>query len=162
MTKLPFPPVGTGVGVGVAVGVGVGVGVGAAVFTVKDKLAVPMLPTVSMASTSRLCGPSTRGALVNGEVQGANEPPSIRHWAPAAPSTVNTKLGVFVVKFVSLGGTGTVTTGGPVSTTKEKLADALLPAASVARTSNEYEPSPNAALVNGDVQFANAFVSTRH
>src|ERR671915_2562138 len=137
---------------------------GAAVSTVKARLAglVSVLPAASVARTSNVCAPSDNAPVVCGEVQAAKAAASTRHWKLAPASLENPNIGVeSPVKPV--GPESIVVCGAAVSTVIARLAAApVLPAASVARTSNVWAPSDNAAVVCGELHAANTAVSTRH
>ncbi len=123
-----------------------------------------VLPAVSVARTSNVCAPSASAAVVNGVVQAANAPASTRHWK-VDPASVAVKENVGVLSLVvPVGPAVIVVSGGVVSTLNARLAGvgSVLPAVSVARTSNVCAPSASAAVVNGVVQAANAPASTRH
>src|SRR5918996_1377403 len=82
------------------------------------------------------------------------EPPSLElNWNEA-----------LVLVVVAGGACEIVVCGAAVSTVIARLAGlvSVLPAASVARTSNVCAPSASAAVVCGDVQAANTAASTRH
>ena len=81
------------------------------------------------------------------------------------PASVEVKENVGVLSLVGPEGPAViVVSGGVVSTVNDRLAGdaSVLPAASVARTSNVCAPSARAAVVNADQQDANAAASTRH
>src|ERR687895_580307 len=137
---------------------------GAAVSTVIVRLAglVSVLPAASVARTSNVCAPPENAPVVCGEVQAAKAAASTRHWKPAPASLENPKVGV--ESLVSpVGPESIVVCGAAVSTANARLAaPPVLPAASVARTSNVCAPSDNAPVVCGEVQAAKAAASTRH
>src|SRR5918992_5132135 len=137
---------------------------GAAVSTVIARLAglVSVLPAASVARTSNVCAPSDNAPVVCGEVQAAKAAASTRHSKPAPASLGNPNVGVeSLVRPV--GPESIVVCGAAVSTVNARLAAApVLPAASVARTSNVCAPSDNAPVVCGEVQAAKAAASTRH
>src|SRR4051794_8611458 len=91
-------------------------------------------------------------------------PPASRNRAVTV--TVAEDLSTSTLAGVALNETnsGAVTSGGPVSTVKLRLAEvgSRLPAGSVARTSNVWAPSLSALIVVGELQAAKLSVSTRH
>src|SRR5262245_23684307 len=141
-------------------GTAVTVTTGATVSTVNVVEPLPTLPAASVPRTVIVWLPSASAvAGVNGDVQAANAAVSIWHWIVAAPVTVNV-----LEDGLSLVGDGTavtVTTGATVSTVNVVEPVPTLPAASVPRTVIVWLPLASAvAGVNGDVQAANAPVST--
>src|SRR5918998_2191183 len=138
---------------------------GAAVSTVIIRLAglVSVLPAASVARTSNVCAPSENAPVVCGEVHAAKAAASTRHWKLAPASLENPNVGV-ESPVSPVGPESIVVCGAAVSTVIARLAGlaSVLPAASVARTSNVCAPSDNAPVVCGDVQAAKAAVSTRH
>jgi hypothetical protein len=102
-----------------------------------------VFPTASVARTCTVWLPSARPVYVLGLVQAANAPASSLHWNVLLASVeVNEKLAL--VAFVGLTGPSVIVVSGAVaSTVHVKLAGvaSVLPAGSVARTSNVWEPS---------------------
>src|ERR671914_763962 len=136
---------------------------GAAVSTVIARLAAaPVLPAASVARTSNVCAPSDNAPVVCGEVQAAKAAASTRTWRLPPASLENPNVGV-ESPVRPVGPESIVACGAAVSTVNARLAaPPVLPAASVARTSNVYAPSDNAPVVCGELQAANAAASTRH
>src|SRR5918996_2295943 len=129
---------------------------GAAVSTVIARLAgLPsVLPAASVARTSNVCAPSDNAPVVCGDVQAAKAALSTRHWKFAPGSLENPNVGVESL-VNPVGPESIVVCGAAVSTVIARLAAApVLPAASVARTSNVWAPSDSAAVVCVDVQGA--------
>src|SRR5665647_499330 len=109
--------------------------VGAIVSTVNVRLSVAVLSARSRTRTVKVCMPCVRVDVLNGDVHGANEPPSIRQSIVFAPDVVNVNIGESL--FVSPVGPPVIVTLGPtVSTLKFRMSRFELPAASVARTMN--------------------------
>src|SRR6476660_4274631 len=77
------------------------------------------------------------------------------------PAVVNVKVGVLTL-VRPLGPPVITTVGAVASTVKPRVASAVLPAASIACTSNACAPSASAAGVNDPAQGAKAPVSMRH
>ncbi len=79
--------------------------------------------------------------MVNGEVQVANAAPSTRHWN-VEPASVAVKVNVGVLSLPGLSTGVSDVSGATVSTVQVREAGvaSTLPAASVARTSNVWEP----------------------
>src|ERR671915_595182 len=97
-------------------------------------------------------------------MQAAKAAPSREH-SKAEPDSLELKWNEALVLVVVAGGAcEIVVCGAAVSTVIARLAGvaSVLPAASVARTSNVCAPLASAAVVCGEVQAANAEVSTRH
>src|ERR671914_345926 len=97
-------------------------------------------------------------------MQAAKAAPSSEH-SKAEPDSLELKWNEALVLVVVAGGAcEIVVCGAAVSTVIARLAGlaSVLPAASVARTSNVCAPSDNAPVVCGEVHAANAAVSTRH
>src|ERR1051325_1157628 len=110
--------------------------VGGTVSTANVRLADAELPAASIALTVKVCAPSTSGALVywlGAGAHGAKLPLSILPSLPTAPESVNWKLGVMLL-VGPVGPEIMLTVGGTVSTINMRLADAVLPAASIALT----------------------------
>ena len=150
----------------VAVGPAVIVVSGGVVSTVNDRLAGvgSVLPAASVARTSKVCAPSASTAVVNGVLHEPQAPPSTRHSNVEPVSVaVNENVGVLSV-VVPVGPAVIVVSGGVVSTVNDRLAGvgSVLPAASVARTSNVCAPSASTAVVNGVLHEPQAPPSTRH
>ena len=104
-------------------------------------VAAPVLPTVSTARTWNVRAPSTRAAVVCGDVQPANAAPSTRHSNVAPASEEKAKVGVLSL-VAPVGPLLIVTAGAVMSITIARLAGAPgLPAASVARISTVWLPS---------------------
>ena len=102
-----------------------------------------MLPAASVARTWNVCDPSASAAVVNGEVQDANAAGVDLHSNVEPPSVeVNVNVGVLSL-VVPSGGDVIVVFGAAVSTVNVRDAGvaSVLPAASVARTSNVCDPS---------------------
>src|SRR5438874_692198 len=111
-------------------GVLVIVTVGAVVSIVHVKLALPMLPAVSVERTVNVWFPSARLVNVLGDAHATNAPASTLHWI--VPSlTVNAN--VALLELLGLAGVLViVTVGGAVSTDHENVLLPTLPAVSVA------------------------------
>ena len=123
------------------------------------------LPAASVARTVSVCEPRPRPSIVSGLVQAAKAPPSSEHRNVAAASSALNST-VAAEPIVSVVGAAVIAVFGAVVSTVNVCAAALasvLPAASVARTANECEPSASLASVYGLVQEAQVPVdSTRH
>src|SRR5215210_4782748 len=129
---------------------------GAVVSTLKLRVAeVAWLPAASVARTSNECGPAPSAEVVCGELQPEKPPPSTEHWN-VAPASFEEKPKVGVGSFVGPFGPESIEMlGAVVSTLTLRVAAALsFPAASIARTANECEPSLSAAVVWGELQAA--------
>src|SRR5687768_1514289 len=140
--------------------------VGAPAFTSQACCAgVPsVFPAGSVARTSKVCGPSASGPAVTGLVQGAQAPPSSRHWkVEPGSSAENSKSGVGSLDG-SDGVASSVVSGAVVSTVQACCAGvpSVVPAPSVARTSKVWGPSASGPTGSGLVQGAQAPPSTRH
>ena len=135
------------------------------VSTVKVRVAglASVLPAASVARTSNVCGPSASAAVVWGEVQVVKASSSMRQSKLAPGSEENSNVGV-ASRVRPLGPVSIVVCGALVSTVIVRLAGvaSVLPAASVARTSNVCVPSASAAVVCGELQALKAALSTRH
>ena len=111
---------------------------GAVASTENERVAgVPStLPAASVAWTAKVCAPSPSAAVVCGDVQLANAPPSSAHSKLAPASLENVNVGVSS-PVAPAGPPSMLVSGACVSTVKERLAgeSSTLPAASVARTS---------------------------
>src|SRR3954447_3365336 len=110
--------------VGVASFVGTGscgpsstVAIGAVVSTVKARVATgPGMPSASVATTSKMWGPSATEPVVNGELQGAKLSLSTRHSVLAKGSMeVKPKVGVESLVGVGSCGPESMVTAGPVT-----------------------------------------------
>ena len=123
---------------------------------------------VSIARTSKVCGPSGRdaGVWLVGLEQAPNAAPSSRHWKlEPASSELNPNVGVGSLMGPE-GPESIAVTGATVSTVNERLAgvESTFWAGSVARTSKAWGPSDSAAgvwLVKPE-QAAKAAASIRH
>ena len=118
-----------------------------------------MLPAASVARTSNVCEPSASAAVVNGDVQDAKAAASTRH-SNVEPASVEVNVNVGVLSLVEPRGPAVIVVSGAVVSTREACSVAgvasMLPAASVARTSNVCAPWASAGVVYGEVQDANA------
>jgi hypothetical protein len=138
---------------------------GAVVSIVTERLAgvVSMFPAESIARTWKVWVPVPSAAVVCGDVQDWNDAEPTRHWKVAVSLAENSNVGVesFVVP---VGPAVMVVCGATLSTVMLRIAGerSMLPAASLARTSNVCGPWLSDAVVCGVVQLANAAVSTRH
>src|ERR687894_477697 len=97
-------------------------------------------------------------------MQAAKAAPSREH-SKAEPDSLELKWNEALVLVVVAGGAVVIVVcGAAVSTVIARLAGlvSVLPAASVARTSNVCAPSDNAPVVCGEVHAAKAAASTRH
>jgi hypothetical protein len=124
------------------------------------------LPAGSIARTWKVWEPSASELRLRGDVQAAKAPASSRHSKLAAPSG-DEKLNVaeFTVIVEPPAGPESIeVSGATVSTVKLRLAGVAsgLPAGSIARTWNVWEPSPRALRLRGDVQTANEPESSLH
>jgi hypothetical protein len=100
-----------------------------------------------VARTSNVCDPFPRPETLRGEVHDAHDPASSRHWKVEPPSVaVNVKLAELDVTVPEgpseIVVSGAVVSGGGTSTVQVRVAGvaSVLPAASVARTSNVCDP----------------------
>src|SRR5918996_771903 len=121
-------------------------------------------PAGAVARTSNVCGPSASGPIVAGLAQGAQAPPSRRHWnVEPGWSAENSKSGVGSLDG-SDGVASSVVSGAVVSTVQacEAGVGSGLPAASVARTAKVWPPSASGPTGSGLVQGAQAPPSRRH
>ena len=113
---------------------------------VKEAGEASVLPAVSVARTSKVCGPSPRAARVLGLMQEEKPPASIWHWKELPPE----KLKVGVLSLSGSGGeTSMEVTGAAVSMVTGRGVEAteVLPAASLAVAVMERTPSLRAELV---------------
>src|SRR5216117_1667329 len=105
--------------------------------------AVPsVLPAGSVARTSNVWLPSPRAAVVCGLVQELQPPPSTRH-SKLEPGSEELNVNVGVASLSSAGGAESIVVLGSVRSIVQVELDALasvLPAGSVARTSNVWFP----------------------
>jgi hypothetical protein len=123
-----------------------------------------VLPAGSVARTSNVCVPSLSAAVVCGLVQELQLPPSMRH-SKLEPLSEELKLKVGVVSFVGLEGLESIVVCGAVRSTVhvcEAGLASVLPAASVARTSNVWLPSVSDPVVCGLLQDVQLPPSMRH
>ena len=114
--------------------------VGAVVSIVQVEVALPVLPTVSVAVTLKVCAPAASAVKLTGEEHTAAAPASSWHWkVEPVFELVNEK--VAEVEFVGFAGCAVnVTVGAVVSTVQLELTGALVPAAFVACTWNVCVP----------------------
>ena len=101
------------------------------------------LPAASMALTPNVCELSLRLEYARGDVQAEYATPSRLH-SNVDPASLEEKLTLAEVEFVAAGGADViVVSGGTSSTTHAWLAGvgSVLPAVSVARTSNAWAPT---------------------
>jgi hypothetical protein len=139
---------------------------GASVSTVKLRVAGlwSVFPAASVARTSKVWAPSASTAVVTGETQPAKAAPSTEH-SKVEPDSLDENAKVGVESGVSpVGPDPIVVCGGvasPACTVHEWLAGvaSVFPAASVARTSNECEPTPT-VYDAGEVHAAKAAPSS--
>jgi hypothetical protein len=122
-----------------------------------------------VARTSNVCEPLARLEYAFGEVHAPHEPASSRHWNVEPLSLdVNVKLAELDVSVPDgppeIVVSGAVVSGGGTFTVHVRLAGeaSVLPAASVARTSNVCDPFARFEYAFGDVQAAQAPASMRH
>src|SRR3954469_24910904 len=126
--------------------------------------AASMLPAASVARTSNVWLPSASGAVVCGLVQALQPPASTRH-SNVEPSSEEWNANAGVALPDGLAGVeSSVVSGAVRSIVQVEVAGvaSVLPAVSVARTSNVWLPSPSEAVVCGVVQAAQVPPSTRH
>jgi hypothetical protein len=117
--------------------------VGAVVSIVQAKLAgPPVLLALSVALTSKVCGPGARPVYAAGEVQDAYAAPSSEQVNVPGFVEVNEKLAS--VWFVGLLGCAVIEGAGSVVSTVHVNVDGapVLPAGSVDSTAKVWEPSP--------------------
>src|SRR3954454_22387110 len=122
------------------------------------------LPAGSTARTSKVWLPSASAEVLWGLVQALQLPPSIRH-SNVAPASGELKANVGVAALSSAGGSESRLVSGAVRSIAQVWVSgvpSVLPAASVARTSNVWLPSASEAVVCGLVQALQLPASTRH
>jgi len=137
--------------------------VGPIVLTVNERVALDEFPAASVTTTSNTCAPSGRFVVgANGEVQATSGLLSKWHMIVAGAPAVLNANGGFCTFVGPLGPLVIVTVGATVSTRIVRLSLFVLFAASETWTVNVCEPSTSAADWNGDVQVANAPLSTLH
>jgi nucleoside phosphorylase len=115
-----------------------------------------VLPAGSVARTLNVWRPSSSASVVCGEVHAAKLAVSVRH-SKVEPVSVEENANVGVELLISRCGPDViVVVGAAVSTVKVRRSGvrSVLPAASMARTSNVWLPSLSVAVVFGEVQAA--------
>jgi hypothetical protein len=132
---------------------------GAVPSTVHDRLAEPVLPAASVALTTTVCAPSASPDAKNGLVQAAATTESSLQVTDANASSTENASDTDR-ELVGDTTAPSETTGAVPSTVHDRLAEPVLPAASVAETTSVCEPSPSPDAWNGLVQAAAAAESS--
>jgi hypothetical protein len=121
--------------------------VGAMVSIVMPRVADALLPAASVTVTVNVYAPSVSAVGVNDVVQAAVCVPIEQVVVVGEPPVVNEKVGVVSLVDVPTGGAVMLTVGGAISIVMPRVAEAVLPAASVTVTVKVYAPSASAVGV---------------